>query len=596
MRVFLVIYFAIGISLLILGRVFYLSIGSNDYYEELSNQNYLKREYTAPPRGAILDRNGEYLAINKIGFRITVKPHLRGDDTIGELKNIFKLISHYFPEYTYEELEKKYEKEDGVYNHEDIVLVEHIPYDEFFRYFSIFNSNEYIEIKSSTSRYYPYKNVGAHFLGYTGRVSSGDIEKDKIQKNFETIGKSGIEKYYNKTLQGKLGVKTIKVNSVYKIVGIAGDTPPKAYDLQTTVDIRLQQAIHEMFEGQAGAAIVMDVHTGEILAAGSFPEFDNNIFVNGVKQADWEKIINDFDHPFTNKLVNGKYPPGSIIKMGMAISLLENGVSPDTKVNCVSSFQLGNRNFRCWKSEGHGETGFVKAIRESCDDFFYKGSVKIGIDAMHKTLAKFGVGEKTGVDQPNESVGINPNKFWKEKNHKLPWYQGETVVSSIGQGFLNVTPMQMVRYTASLATGKLVRPHFLKDPKAVKILPLNISFGHLSLARQGMYEVANHGMGTAFQSVRGAKVVMGAKTGTAQVIGIPQSEKKRMQEHEMEYYQRSHAWLTTYAPFDKPQYAVTVLVEHGGHGGSAAGPIVTGIYNKLLELGYIKTNGATTTP
>jgi penicillin-binding protein 2 len=590
LRVLVVIYFAIAICILILARVFSLSIGSNEYYERLSNKNYLKREYTPPPRGAILDRNGEYLAINNIGFRITVKPHLRDPNTIEDLHNIFKMIEKYFPKYTYKDLEKKYEKEDGIYNHEDIVLVEHIPYDDFFKYYPIFNSNDYIDIKSSTSRFYPYGVVGAHFLGYTGRVSVPDIDKDENQKHFETIGRSGIEKFYNSKLQGTLGVKTIKVNSVYKIVGIAGDTPPIAHDIHTTVDIRLQQYIHERFGDQAGAVIVMDVHNGEILAGGSFPEFDNNIFVNGVSHDDWETIINDFNHPFTNKLINGKYPPGSVIKMGVAMSLLENGISPDTKVYCTGSMPLGNRNFRCWKTDGHGETGFVKAIRESCDDFFYKGSLKIGVDAMHDTLAKFGMGEQTGVDQPNESKGINPNKFWKEKTYKAPWYQGETVVSAIGQGFLTVTPMQIVRYTGTLATGKLVTPHFLKDTKAVQIKDVNIPLSYLALARQGMYEVANSGGGTAVNNVRNSLLKIAAKTGTAQVIGIPQSEKKRMQEHEMEYYQRSHAWLTSFAPYDKPKYAVTVLVEHGGHGGSAAGEITGDIYNKLIELGYIDNN------
>ncbi len=588
MRVLIVIYFAIAICILILARVFSLSIGENEYYANLSNKNYLKREYTPPPRGAIIDRNGVYLAINQIGFRITVQPHLRTPDTIKDLENIFKMIEQYFPQYTYKDLEKKYEKEDGIYNHEDIVLVEHIPYDDFFKYYPIFNSNDYIKIKSSTSRFYPYGVVGAHFIGYTGKVAIPDIDKDEKQKHFETIGRSGIEKFYNQKLQGTLGVKTIKVNSVYEIVGVASDTPPVAHDIHTTVDIELQQYIHERFGDQSGAVIVMNVHNGEILAGGSFPEFDNNIFVNGVSHDDWQNIINDFNHPFTNKLINGKYPPGSVIKMGVAVSLLENGIAPDTTVNCTGSMPFGNRNFRCWKTEGHGETGFVKAIRESCDDFFYKGSLKIGIDSIHTTLAKFGIGEVTGVDQPNESKGINPNKFWKQKVYKMPWYQGETVVSSIGQGFLTVTPMQIARYTASLATGKLVTPHFLKDPKANKIKELNISPSYLALVRQGMFEVANLSGGTAMNNLRHSLIKIGAKTGTAQVIGIPQSEKKRMQEHEMEYYQRSHAWLTSFAPYDNPQYAVTVLVEHGGHGASAAGEITGDIYNKLLELGYIQ--------
>lgn len=590
MRILFVIYFSIAIGILILGRVFSLSVNSNDYYEMLSNRNYLKNEYTPAPRGAILDRNGKFLALNKIGFRIAVKPHLQSKQTINELQNIFKLIEKYFPAYKYDDLEKKYINQDSIYRHEDIVLIEHIPYDDFFKYYPIFNSNDFVKIKSSSTRFYPYGSIGAHFIGYTGRISAKDVEADEKQKYFETIGKTGLEKYYNRQLQGNLGVKSFKVNSRYKIVEISSNKPPVSYDIKTTVDIRLQQYIHEIFKNESGAVLVMDVTNGEILAGGSFPEFDNNIFVNGVSHEDWTKIINDFNHPFTNKLVNGKYPPGSIIKMGVALSFLENGVNPNTTVDCTGSMPFGNRNFRCWKTNGHGTTGFVKAIRESCDDFFYKGSLQIGIDAIHNTLQKFGIGEKTRVDQPNESIGINPTKSWKQKSLKTPWYQGETLVSSIGQGFITVTPMQMVRYTAAMATGKLVKPHFVKSKNAIQIIDLKIPSSHIEIIREGMFGVANQDNGTAIGNVRQSQVQMGAKTGTAQVIGIPQSEKKRMLESEMEYYQRSHAWLTSYAPFDNPKYAVTVIVEHGGHGGSSAGPISANIYNKLIELGYLQKN------
>ena len=589
MRTLIVVYFVVAISILILVRVFTLSVSSHEYYEKLSNDNYLKKEYKAPPRGAILDRNGEFLAINKIGFQIAAKPHLTTKAKQKELTKILTLIAHYFPEYSIEELQKKYLKQDSRYRHEDIILVDHIPYDDFFAYFSILNANPHISIQISSKRFYPFGDIGAHFIGYTGKINPKEIEKNPLLQHYKTTGKSGLEKYYNHTLQGKLGIKSYKVNATAKVMGILSETAPEAFDIQTTVDIKLQEHIHTLFKDISGAVIVMDIHTGEILAAGSFPEFDNNLFVNGISHSDWERIINDFDHPFTNKLINGKYPPGSIIKMGVAVSFLENGIAPETEVYCTSSLPLGNRVFRCWKQEGHGTTGFIKAIRESCDDFFYKQSLKVGIDTIEKTLSRFGVGKITGVDQPNESAGINPNKLWKEKTLKTPWYQGETVVSSIGQGFLSVTPMQMARYTASLATGKLVLPHFLKNKKLEKSIDLAINPSHFKIIKQGMFEVANHPMGTATSALKSSKVTLAGKTGTAQVIGIPQSEVKRMQEHELEYYHRSHAWLTTYGPYEDPKYSVTVLVEHGGHGGSAGGAITASIYNKLLELGYIST-------
>jgi len=330
----------------------------------------------------------------------------------------------------------------------------------------------------------------------------------------------------------------------------------------------------------------MDVNNGELLAAGSFPEFDNNLFVNGISHKDWAKIQDNFNHPFTNKFINGVYPPGSVMKMGVAISFLENKIPPSFNVYCTGEMQLGDRKFRCWNPKGHKYTSFVKAIRESCDDFFYKGSLKVGINNIHNTLDRFGIGKKTGVDLPNESDGINPNKQWKKAVRKLPWYVGETVVASIGQGFISVTPMQIARYTGSMATNKLQRPHFLKDDSLIESVDTNISKRDLRLVQKGMYHVANKQFGTAVHHIK-SKTVVAAKTGTAQVVGIPQSEKKRMKEHELEYFQRSQAWLTTYAPYKNPKYAVTILVEHGGHGGSAAGPMAGKIYDKLIELGYM---------
>ena len=331
----------------------------------------------------------------------------------------------------------------------------------------------------------------------------------------------------------------------------------------------------------------MNANTGEVLAAGSFPEFDNNIFVSGISYKKWDELRNDLNHPFTNKLVNGLYPPGSVWKMGVALALLENGLSKDFTTTCDGAFPLGNRKFRCWKEKGHGTVNFKKAIRESCDVFFYKASLNIGIRNIKKTMDKFGFGQKTGIDQVNEFIGINPNPTWKYNRYKSPWAKGETVISAIGQGYVLVTPMQIARYISYLASGKLPKPHIFKEnyeePKDVDIDEKN-----LNIIRSGMYDVVNNKKGTAYWHTLSSKVKIAGKTGTAQVVSIPQSEKKRMLESELEYFKRSHAWFSAYGPYKNPQYVVSVVVEHGGHGGSAAGLIVSKIFNKLLELGYIK--------
>jgi len=586
MRLKFIIGFIIAISILLLGRVYFISIQSHDHYEELSKENYIKKFYTVAARGSIKDRNGKYLAVNKVGFAITLKPHLRSKKKFENVKNVAKLIVKYFPEFKYEKLLKRYKKLDSPYRHKWIKIVEYIDYNDLFKHYSIFNSNENIKIESAIKREYLYKDVAAHILGYVGKVPKKDTDKNKQMKHFKQVGRTGIEKYYDNLLRGTIGYEKYKVNAVYQKIKLLEEVKPTKKEIKLTIDIELQKYIHKLFGKKAGAVIVMNINNGELLAAGSFPEFDNNLFVNGISHKAWNSIQEDFNHPFTNKLINGLYPPGSVMKMGVAISFLENKIDPNYKTYCTGELILGNRKFRCWKKKGHGTTGFIKAIRESCDDFFYKGSLKVGINNIHKTLNRFAIGVKTGIDLPNESKGINPDKKWKKATKKLPWYVGETVVASIGQGFISVTPMQIARYTGAMATNKLQKPHLLKDDSLIQSLDTNISKRDIKIIQKGMYHVANKKKGTAVHYIK-SKIVVAAKTGTAQVVGIPQSEKKRMKEHELEYFKRSQAWLTTYAPYKDPKYVITVLVEHGGHGGSAAGPMVGKIYNKLIKLGYI---------
>lgn len=586
MRLKLVVGFIVFIVILLLSRVYYLSVLSNEHFEELSQKNYIKKIYKVASRGSILDRNGKYLAVNKVGFSINLKPHLRGAKDFKNVEEVSALIVKHFPRFEYKKLLKKYKRLDSPYRHGFVKLVEYISYDEFFKFYTLFNSNENVEIQSATIREYLYNDVGAHILGYMGKTTKRDIEEDEKSKYYDTSGRTGIEKYYNEELRGTLGYEEIKVNSLYKKMKVLNAVQPEKKDITLTIDIELQKYIHTLFGERAGAVVVMDVNNGELLAAGSFPEFDNNLFVNGISHKAWKEIQDNFNHPFTNKFINGVYPPGSVMKMGVAISFLENGLSPKFHVYCNGGMQLGERNFRCWNQKGHKYTSFIKAIRESCDDFFYKGSLKVGINNIHNTLDRFGIGQLTGIDLPNESKGINPNKEWKKKHRNLPWYVGETVVASIGQGFINVTPMQIARYTGAMATNKLEVPHFLKDNSLVQSTDTNISQRDLKIIQKGMYHVANKPNGTAVHHIK-SKATVAAKTGTAQVVGIPQSEKKRMKEHELEYFQRSQAWLTTYAPYKNPKYAITILVEHGGHGGSAAGPMAGKIYDKLIELGYM---------
>ena len=585
-RLSIVYILVLSITTTLLFRVYFLSIKSNTYYEELSKNNYINRVNKIPIRGIIEDRNGEKLAINEMGFSILVKPHLSSFKKKEELEKVIDLIIKQFPKFEKEKLIKEYKRGDSAYNHDFIQIIDYIPYEDFFSKYTILSSKEDIKIESATKRYYRQQEIASHIIGYVGKASKIDILNNELSSYNGIIGKNGLEKFYNTKLQGEMGYKDVKVNALNQEIEILNQKEPSTdNNIKITLDIKLQKYIQEIFTGKSGAVVVMDAKNGEILTAASFPEFDNNIFARGISVKEWNVMRNDFNHPFTNKITNGLYPPGSVIKMGVALSFLENGLKENFTTTCSGSLTIGNRNFRCWKSSGHGVVNFRRAISESCDDFFYKGSLKIGINKISQTLDKLGFGQQTGIDQINEFFGVNPNKEWKEKKYNQPWYVGETVITSIGQGNMLVTPIQMARYTGYIASGKLPKPHFYKanyeEPKE-----LDIPNEHLDIMRKGMYDVSYAQKGTASKHIN-SLITIASKTGTAQVIAIPQSEKVRMKESELQYYERSHAWITSYGPFKNPQYVVTVLEEHGGHGGEAAGEITSKIYNKLYELGYI---------
>jgi penicillin-binding protein 2 len=565
-------------------RVYYISVKSNDKYSKLASINANKVDPITPIRATITDVNGKIVAVNRLGFGIYFSIHLK-DKKLNEKLDI--LISH-FPYLKKDKLIKIYKKNDSYYNHSKIKLVNFIPYKEMIVAYSKLNLVKDITILPATRRHYPNKKILAHVVGYVARANKKDIASNSVAKATGIIGKSGIEKYYNEYLQGANGYREYMVNAANEEIKTIEVVPPKENKiLKLTIDLRVQKFIHELFKDQAGAVIVMNVNDGSLLAAGSFPEYDINLFVDGISTSRWKMLIEDLNRPFPNKITKGLYPPGSVVKMGIMLSYLENGIHPSDNFTCKSNLKIGNRRFRCWKSTGHGKLDVVGAIRESCDDWFYKGSLKIGIDKMSKSLSHFSFANKTGIDLPQEFIGVLPSKKWKLKRYQKGWFRGETLNTSIGQGYFLVTPIQIATYMTMLSTGKWQTPHLLlgkKDNKKSFKLS-NGQLENLDVVRKGMFDVMNHPKGTA-NRFNFSKQKMAGKTGTAQVIGIAQDDKARMHESQMKYYQRSHAWLATYLPFSSPKFTIVCLVEHGGHGGSACGAMVSKISNYMNELGY----------
>ncbi|HED4583195.1 TPA: penicillin-binding protein 2 [Campylobacter jejuni] len=601
MRMRLVVGFMLLFFIFLLSRVYYLSIKSNVYYEELAKQNAIKTEFLVPVRGQITDRNGTLLAINDLGFSISIKPYLSiKKSNKGILDKELSELANLFPDLNASKLAEIYKRNDSYYNQDFIKVVDFIPYDEIIPHYSELNLNKTIKIDPVVKRKYPFGKLASHIIGYVGKANLQDVQENEIAKLSNYTGKSGIERYYNDILQGEKGTRVYKVNALNQEVEQLSYTPAMSNDIELTIDIELQSYLTSLFEGNAGAAIIMNVNDGSILAAGSFPEYDLNPFVTGISFKDWDELSNSLDHPFTNKLINGYYPPGSVVKMGVGLSFLNSkNISPTTQYVCNGSIELGGRFFRCWNRSGHGPVDLKHAIKYSCDVYFYNGSLQVGIDQISETLSRIGFGAKTGVDLPSEFVGTLPSKEWKMQRYRQSWFQGDTLNTAIGQGNFLATPMQIARYTAQIAKGGEVIPHFLKsiennnttienqmDENKKEIFTL-FEKSQLPYIRDAMYAVANEQGGTSYRYLHNLDVKVAAKTGTAQVVGFSQTDKNRVDEKQFEYYTRSHAWLTSYAPYSKPKYVVTVLLEHGGRN-ITSGVTVAKIYQKMIELGYFK--------
>lgn len=581
-------------------RLYHISVKSNYYYEKLAKENIERKFYIKPIRGEIIDISGKLLAMNRIGFSISIKPHLKRD---GEnLNRVVDNLVKTFPDLNKTIMLKVYKKYSSAYNHKFIKVVDFVRYRDMMRAYPALSLDEDIKIEAETKRYYPYGKYAAHIVGYTGRSNDKENAKDFIVDQVGVIGKAGLERYYNDTLQGELGQTISKVTATNKEVEVLEYMKPvDNRNLVLNLDMDMQMMIYKRMEGMSGVVIVMRTN-GEILAAVSTPSYDPNMFVGGISKKNWVALQEDPAHPFSNKFIHGTYPPGSTIKMGVAIA---DSQSPKGTIDqaeyCNGHITIGksSHKFRCWKKYGHGTADLRKAIRESCDVFFYNKSLDIGIDSLAKSLKSIGLGVKTGVDLPREYSGIIPDKAWKMRRFKKSWYMGETVIAAIGQGYDNVTPMQIARYTALLATSTLVTPRFAKvvDGKPVKseIKPVKLDKKVMEQIHLGMYDVCNARKGTGYKHLHKLPIVVAGKTGTSQVVSIPQSVVNRAKEEELEYWKRSHALLTTYAPYKNPKYIVTTLVEHGGHGGGTNGPIVADIYKWMYSHGYFsKENNETT--
>ena len=454
-----------------------------------------------------------------------------------------------------------------------------------------------IRIKIEPIRNYAHKDFASHVLGYLGEVSKSELKISKFSRYElgDMVGKNGLEKIYESQLRGKKGFKEVEVDVSGRELKVLRKFSPKTGNsLVLTLDSRVQSKLETLMDevlgenSVEGSAVVMKVQSGEIIAMVSKPSFDPNSFATGISTKQWSGLVLDEKNPLQNRTIDGQYPPASTYKIVTAYAALaEKIIKPETTIFCPGHFRLGKRDYRCWKKRGHGDMNLHDALVQSCDVYFYKLGHRLGINNLAKYATKLGLGELTGIVLKGEKSGLVPSKQWKKKFKNEPWYPGETISASIGQGYNLVTPLQSARMISTIASGGLlVRPYLVKriedydgrliqefSPEVIKKIKIEPEV--LRNIKEGLRGVVHEAHGTG-RRARLKNVIVAGKTGTAQVVAMKDSEEIDPEE-ETPYSHRDHAWFVAFAPYENPEVAVSVIIEHGGHGGATAAPIAGGI-------------------
>jgi penicillin-binding protein 2 len=591
-RVFaiLVIFVFICLSM----RIWYLQILKWQYLTGLSENNRVRMVSLPAYRGMIKDRNGETLVSIRPSFNLYITPEDAGDSG-SSLDLLAKKIK-----FERGKLKKNIGLEKSF---KDILIKADISREEV----AFVEENNMrlpgIKIKAEPLRNYVYKDLMSHTLGYLGEISKSKLKNtnNPFYSQGDFVGKNGLENVFESTLRGKKGHKEVEADVSGRELKTIRKLPSESgNNLVLTLDVKVQAELEKAMTSTPekivnGSAVVIKVQTGEILAIASKPTFDPNEFAAGITSGNWRKLINDEMHPLQNRSIHSQYPPGSTYKIAVAYAALEEGViDPETTIYCPGHFKLGRGRYRCWKKRGHGAVNLHDALVQSCDVYFYTVGHRMGIDTLARYARKFGFGSPAGVGLSREKSGLVPSTQWKLKNRKKAWLLGETISASIGQGYNLVTPLQQANMMAAVANGgMLLKPYLVKrieEPggKTVKEFYPEIrgriagSSANLEVIRKALRDVVNGVRGTGKRS-RLKNIIVSGKTGTVQVVRMKSNEELE-KEDVVPYKYRDHAWFVAFAPYEKPEIAVAVLVEHGGHGGTTAAPIAQKVFKKYFQL------------
>ena len=573
-----------GLFSLLVGRLYYLEVVEGGKYRTLAEENRVNLRLIAPPRGQIFDNKGTPLALNEQNYRVVLLP-----EQVDDLDALLDKLNAYVPlsDADHRRIARDFKNESEL----NAVLVhDNLTWDQVAAISLHTLDLPGADIDMGEVRSYPYGDATSHLLGYVGTVAAGE-EDDSDSEDILAIpgfriGKSGIEKQSDLKLRGDAGNVQMEVNARGRVVReLARNDPRPGRDIALTIDIGLQQFVYRRLGEQPGAAaVVLDVETGAVYALVSQPGFDPNLFTYGISQEDWNQLNSDEHAPLLDKAISGVYAPGSAFKPVVSMAGLEAGLlDPEATVYCPGYIDLGTYRFHCWKHGGHGNVNFVQAMAGSCDTYFYDLGRRTGIDRIQAMAQRFGFGQKLGIDLPHERTGLVPGRAWKLATQGQVWQQGETLVASIGQGYMLATPLQLAMMAARIANGgKVIQPHLIKSPKAERNNARLIGFdpGHVDLVQKAMSAVVNESFGTAYGArIADPGMAMAGKTGTAQVRHISEAERQEgvTLNENLPWKERDHALFAGFAPFGAPRYAVAVIVEHGGSGAHAAAPLARDI-------------------
>ncbi len=571
-------------------RLYYLQVIRSQAMSELADRNRIRTLRVPAPRGIVFDRRHRPLVDTLPTFDAVVVPE-DITDLSATIEKLETLLGGDHIAGTISQAE-----DEGRPPYDPITVEERLTWPQVVALEVHQLDLPGVSLQVTPRRHYLYGNLAAHLLGYVGETTEKDLVKLSGYHMGDEIGKFGLERGWEPFLRGASGGQEIEVDAVGRRLRLLGEVPDHAgQSIVLTIDLDLQQAAEQALGDRAGALVALDPNTGEILAMVSHPAFDPNLFgAGGITGPGWRKLMTDPDHPLQNRVIQGTYPPGSTFKLVDTIAgMEEHTLTTHTSYFCPGGIWYGNREYRCWRKQGHGGVALHRAIVESCDVFFYNVGIHLGIDRLAKWAHLLGFGTPTGIELDNEKGGVVPSSAWKQRRFHERWYPAETLSVAIGQGFVNVTPLELAQLAEEIGNGGIrYKPHFVKfvegpDGSVSKSYPpeiegrVDIDPEVLETVRDGMDGVVNAAGGTAHKAQLPGITVCG-KTGTAQVV--KEEQGSRVSEDKEPERLRDHAWFIAFAPKDHPRIAIACLVEHGGHGGSAAAPPVHDVMQKFFEL------------